>query len=130
MHLLGAYLQRRIRSLDSFDGFYSYKSFILKSTTKVESQTLWLTILVGLSPPMTQLPFMMHFPKIIYFQQKLPHDKIKKEAKRYIWDDPYLWKYYADQMIRQCVEQHEVSSVLALFHSYACGGHFGPQRIA
>ena len=57
-------------------------------------------------------------------------DKIKKEAKRYIWDEPYLWKYCADQVIRRCVEQKEVQSILNFCHSYACGGHFGPQTTA
>ena len=57
-------------------------------------------------------------------------DKIKKEARRYIWDEPYLWKHCADQVIRRCVEEHEVQSILNFCHSYACGGHFGPQRTA
>lgn len=35
-------------------------------------------------------------------------DKIKKDAKRYIWNEPYLWKHCADQVIRRCVEEHEV----------------------
>ncbi|KAL0374002.1 UNVERIFIED_CONTAM: Retrovirus-related Pol polyprotein from transposon opus, partial [Sesamum radiatum] len=38
----------------------------------------------------------------------LPHDlprakkeKIKSDAKYYVWDDPYLWKYCSDQIIRR-----------------------------
>ena len=57
-------------------------------------------------------------------------DKVKKEAKRYVWDEPYLWKYCADQMIRRCVQKSEVPSILAFCHSEACGGHFGPKRTA
>lgn len=57
-------------------------------------------------------------------------DKLKIEAKRYIWDEPYLWKHGADQIIRRCVEKHEVQSILTFCHSYACGGHFGPQKTA
>ena len=30
----------------------------------------------------------------------------------YVWDESYLWKYCADQMIRRCVEQEEVQSIL------------------
>ncbi|RDY14337.1 hypothetical protein CR513_00616, partial [Mucuna pruriens] len=26
-------------------------------------------------------------------------DKIKSETKYYVWDDPYLWKFYSDQLI-------------------------------
>ena len=39
--------------------------------------------------------------------------KIKREAKYYFWDDPYLWKAGADQVIRRCVpdwEQRDVDS--------------------
>nr|KAJ0220976.1 hypothetical protein LSAT_V11C200050660 [Lactuca sativa] len=67
------------------------------------------------------------FPPYLTRWQK---NKIKKEAKRYVWDEPYLWKYCANQLIRQCVDQHEVPSILTFCHSYACGGHFGPQRTA
>ncbi|CAN6566302.1 unnamed protein product [Malus baccata var. baccata] len=28
-------------------------------------------------------------------------DKLKKEARFYVWDDPYLWKYCPDQVIRR-----------------------------
>ncbi|CAN6543394.1 unnamed protein product [Malus baccata var. baccata] len=27
---------------------------------------------------------------------------VKKEARFYVWDDPYLWKYCPDQVIRRC----------------------------
>ncbi|CAN6542428.1 unnamed protein product [Malus baccata var. baccata] len=29
-------------------------------------------------------------------------DKLKKKARFYVWDDPYLWKYCPDQVIRRC----------------------------
>ncbi|KAD7116941.1 hypothetical protein E3N88_04209 [Mikania micrantha] len=35
-------------------------------------------------------------------------DKLKKEARRYVWDDPYLWKHCANQIIRRCVDKSEV----------------------
>lgn len=47
-----------------------------------------------------------------------------------MWDEPYLWKYYVNQVIQRCLEQHEVQSILHLCHTKACGGHFGPQRTA
>ena len=31
---------------------------------------------------------------------KAPKDKIKSDAKHFIWDDPYLWKLCSDQVIR------------------------------
>ncbi|PIN01369.1 DNA-directed DNA polymerase [Handroanthus impetiginosus] len=57
-------------------------------------------------------------------------DKIKSDAKYYVWDDPYLWKHCSDQIIRRCVSESEIPSILGFCHSYACGGHFGPKRTA
>ncbi|KAM1944558.1 hypothetical protein ACFX15_012770 [Malus domestica] len=56
--------------------------------------------------------------------------KLRNDARFYVWDDPYLWKYCLDQIIRRCVHNSEFNSILAFCHSYACGGHFGTQRIA
>ncbi|KAL2340359.1 hypothetical protein Fmac_008299 [Flemingia macrophylla] len=57
-------------------------------------------------------------------------DKIKSDAKHYIWDDPYLWKLCSDQVIRRCIPDHEIDSVLQFCHSSAPGGHLGIQRTA
>ncbi|XP_027171872.1 uncharacterized protein LOC113771494 [Coffea eugenioides] len=57
-------------------------------------------------------------------------EKIKSDVKYYVWDEPYLWKYCSDQIIRRCVSKEEVPSILSFCHSYACGGHFGPKRTA
>ena len=61
---------------------------------------------------------------------KHQRDKLKSESKYYIWDDPYLWRCGADQVIRQCVPQSEFQSILEACHSSESGGHFGPQRTA
>ncbi|CAN6721003.1 unnamed protein product [Malus baccata var. baccata] len=55
-------------------------------------------------------------------------DKLVKIAKYYEWDDPYLWKYCIDQLIRRCVPESEFKSILTFCYSYACGGHFGVKR--
>ncbi|CAL2258260.1 unnamed protein product [Prunus armeniaca] len=57
-------------------------------------------------------------------------DKLKKIARFYVWDDPYLWKYCPDLIIRRCVHDSEFNSILTFCHTYACGGHFGTQRTA
>ncbi|KAL1534124.1 hypothetical protein AAHA92_31519 [Salvia divinorum] len=56
--------------------------------------------------------------------------KIKSEARYYFWDDPYLWKVGIDQVIRRCIPDWEQKDVLIHCHSLACGGHFGPKRMA
>ncbi|XP_071905861.1 uncharacterized protein [Coffea arabica] len=34
---------------------------------------------------------------------KAKRDKLRSDAKSYIWNDPYLWKRGADQIIKRCV---------------------------
>jgi hypothetical protein len=90
-------------------------------------ESLFATRLVPWYADIVNFMVTKEFPPGITRSQR---DKIKKEAKRYVWDEPYLWKYGADQVIRRCVEHHEVQSILAFCHSHACGGHFGPKRTA
>ncbi|CAN6679376.1 unnamed protein product [Malus baccata var. baccata] len=59
---------------------------------------------------------------------KAQRDKLRKEARFYVWDDPYLWKICLDQIVHRCVIESEFHSILSFCHSYACGGHFGTQR--
>ncbi|CAN6700770.1 unnamed protein product [Malus baccata var. baccata] len=61
---------------------------------------------------------------------KFQRDKLKHDARFYVWDDPYLWKYCPDQIVRRCVPNSDFNSIIAFCHSYACGGHFGTQRTA
>ena len=37
-------------------------------------------------------------------------------------------KHCADQVIRRCIPENEIISILTFFHSYACGGHFGVKK--
>jgi hypothetical protein len=67
------------------------------------------------------------FPPIFNKAQK---DRLRSEARYYVWDDPYLWKHCSDQVIRRCLPDNEVTSVLEFCHSYACGGHFGARKTA
>jgi len=57
-------------------------------------------------------------------------DKLKSDARYYIWDDPYLWKICSDQVTKRCILDHEIDSVLKFWHSSAPGGHLGTQRTA
>ena len=53
-----------------------------------------------------------------------------REAKSYFWDDPLLFKQCADGMIRRCVPEDEMESILHHCHSTDYGGHFGSTRTA
>ncbi|CAN6718909.1 unnamed protein product [Malus baccata var. baccata] len=68
-----------------------------------------------------------HIPNTLNRNQR---DKLKKDARFYVLDDPYLWKFCPDQIVRRCVNESEFQSILTFCHSYACGGHFGTQRTA
>ncbi|CAN6576219.1 unnamed protein product [Malus baccata var. baccata] len=57
-------------------------------------------------------------------------DKLRKDARFYVWDYPYLWKYCSDQILGRCVHDCEFLSILRFCHTYACGGHFGTQITA
>ncbi|RDX80565.1 hypothetical protein CR513_38874, partial [Mucuna pruriens] len=61
---------------------------------------------------------------------RLYKEKIKSDAKYYIWDDPYLWKRGSDHVIRRCIPDSEISSVLHFCHAAAGGGHHGSTRTA
>ena len=42
----------------------------------------------------------------------------------YYWEEPFLYKYCADQIIRRCVPEAEQQEILSHCHENACGGHF------
>ena len=50
------------------------------------------------------------------------------QAKRFIWDEPDLFKIGPDQVIRRCIPDQEIPKLLAHCHSYACGGHFSAKK--
>nr|GEY43347.1 reverse transcriptase domain-containing protein [Tanacetum cinerariifolium] len=49
--------------------------------------------------------------------------KFFKDVKHYFWDDPYLFKIYANQIIRRCVSGQEAIDILKACHSGPTGGH-------
>ncbi|CAL9005419.1 unnamed protein product, partial [Prunus brigantina] len=57
-------------------------------------------------------------------------NKLRKQARYYFWDDPYLFKHCPDQVIRRCVPEGDFKSILEFCHSHACGGHFGAKKTA
>ncbi|GJS34121.1 reverse transcriptase domain-containing protein [Tanacetum coccineum] len=61
------------------------------------------------------------------FQQK---NKFFKDVKHYFWDDPYLFKIYADQVIRQCVSGQEAIDILKACHSGPTEGYYGANYTA
>ncbi|GJR46331.1 reverse transcriptase domain-containing protein [Tanacetum coccineum] len=56
--------------------------------------------------------------------------KFFKDVKHYFWDDPYLFKICADQMIRRCVYGQEAVDILTACHNGPTGGHHGANYTA
>ncbi|GJZ66366.1 reverse transcriptase domain-containing protein [Tanacetum coccineum] len=54
-------------------------------------------------------------------QQK---NKIFKDVKHYFWDDPFLFKTCADQVIPRCVSGQEAADILTVCHNRPTGGHY------
>ncbi|KAL5562708.1 hypothetical protein UlMin_032455 [Ulmus minor] len=65
-------------------------------------------------------------PDMSYQQRR----KFFSDLKHYFWDEPYLYKHCADQIIRRCVPEEEMESILRHCHSREVGGHFGGTKTA
>ncbi|GJU02427.1 reverse transcriptase domain-containing protein [Tanacetum coccineum] len=52
-------------------------------------------------------------------------NKFFKDVKHYFWDDPFLFKTCADQIIQRCVDGKEALEILEACHSGPTGGHYG-----
>ncbi|GJZ27639.1 reverse transcriptase domain-containing protein [Tanacetum coccineum] len=56
--------------------------------------------------------------------------KFFKDVKHYFWDDPYLFRICADQVIRRCVHGQEAVDILTACHNGPTGGHHGANYTA
>ncbi|GKA99241.1 reverse transcriptase domain-containing protein [Tanacetum coccineum] len=65
--------------------------------------------------------------KGISSQQK---KKFFKDVKHYFWDNHYLFRIGADQVIRQCVYGQEAVDILTAYHNRPTGGHHGANYTA
>ncbi|GKF03049.1 reverse transcriptase domain-containing protein [Tanacetum coccineum] len=56
--------------------------------------------------------------------------KLFKDVKYCFWDDPYLFRICADQVIRRCVHGQEAVDILTACHNGPTGGHHGANYTA
>nr|GFA93481.1 reverse transcriptase domain-containing protein [Tanacetum cinerariifolium] len=106
-----------------FDPKEINKTFPLKSLNKVahkDPSTPWFADLANYHAG----NFII---KCMTSQQK---QKFFKDARHYFWDDPYLFRTCADQIIRRCVAGKEAIDILNACHSGPTGGHYGANYTA
>ncbi|RVW13699.1 Retrovirus-related Pol polyprotein from transposon opus [Vitis vinifera] len=48
----------------------------------------------------------------------------------YYWEEHFLFKFCANQIIRNCVHEQEQQGILSHYNDSACGGHFASQKTA
>ncbi|XP_055960668.1 uncharacterized protein LOC130015127 [Mercurialis annua] len=65
-------------------------------------------------------------PDLTYHQRK----KFLSDAKRFLWEEPYLFKVCGDGILRRCVPLQEMMPILSQCHSSDYAGHYGTSRTA
>ena len=59
---------------------------------------------------------------------KQDRSKFLAKVKYFFWDDPYLFKYCSNQIIRRCISASDQQNVISFYHDHACGGHFSSRK--
>lgn len=61
------------------------------------------------------------------YQQK---KKLFYDLKYYFWKESFLYKYWVYQIIRRCVPEKEMESIIRHRHALEVAGHFGGSKTA
>ncbi|XP_075104692.1 uncharacterized protein LOC142178840 [Nicotiana tabacum] len=64
-------------------------------------------------------------PQDLSYKQR---KKLISDAKYYLWNEPYLFKICADNTIKRCVPEEEMTKILYHCHDGAIGGHYAANR--
>ena len=66
-------------------------------------------------------------PEDLSYQEK---KRFLHQAKQYLWEEPYINKICGDGLIRRCIPEAEVHSILLHCHDSSYGGHYGATKTA
>nr|GEU72645.1 reverse transcriptase domain-containing protein [Tanacetum cinerariifolium] len=87
-------------------------------------------------PGDSSTPLFVHFTNyhvenfVVKGMSSQQNNKFFKDVKHYFWDDPFLFKVCADQVIRRCVHGQEAIDILKACHNGPTGRHHGPNYTA
>jgi hypothetical protein len=82
----------------------------------------------------TELPWYAHIVNYLVIgsihETWIAQDRRKffVEVRNFYWDDPYLFKYCPNQILKRCIPDNETLSVIKFCHTEACGGHFSIKK--
>ena len=51
--------------------------------------------------------------------------KLIHESHFHLWDEPYLYRFCADGLLRRCVPMDEATKIVEKCHASPYGGHYG-----
>jgi hypothetical protein len=51
--------------------------------------------------------------------------KLVQKSRTHIWDEPYLFQFCLDGLLRRCVPNEEGIKIIERCHSSPYGGHYG-----
>nr|GEW34295.1 reverse transcriptase domain-containing protein [Tanacetum cinerariifolium] len=117
---------------DCSSGFYSSKGLILMFFTKrTENLTAdHLSRLENLASWFADFANYHAGNFIVNGMSSQQKNKFFKDEKHYFWDDPFLFKICADQVIWRCVHGKEALDILEACHNGPTGGHHGANLTA
>nr|GFB41487.1 hypothetical protein [Tanacetum cinerariifolium] len=101
---------------DVFENIDINENFPLETLSKISNaSTLWFADFANF--------YARNF--IIKGMSSQQEKKFFKDVKHYFWDDPYLFRICADQIIRWCMHGQEAYDILKACHEGPTGGHHG-----
>nr|GEW82126.1 reverse transcriptase domain-containing protein [Tanacetum cinerariifolium] len=96
-----------------------------KSNYTITEKEMLAVVFQGEIAPLGSTPLRVHIQGNFIVKGMSPQQKNKffKDVKHYLWDDPFLFKICADQVIRRCVHGQEAIEILKAFHYGPTRGH-------
>ncbi|RDX97068.1 hypothetical protein CR513_20194, partial [Mucuna pruriens] len=107
--------------------------FLLKKSDAKPQLIRWMLLLQEFNIVIRDKKDICNFVAASQFPPKasrLYKERLKSDPKYYIWDDPYLWRLYNDQVIHKCVLDAKIESILQFCHVASEGGHYRSTQIA